>query len=77
MTFDSTRIGSITRIWPQPDGKYIVDGNPTVRRRNANGSADSSFTSPVLDVSDSNGRSVDMVIIQPDGTLIVADGSSR
>ena len=71
MTFDATGVGTVTRIWPQPDGKYIVDGNFTVRRRNANGSADSSFISPVFEVADSNGRSVDTVIVQPDGTLIV------
>jgi len=72
MTFDSTGVGAITKIWRQPDGKYIVDGNnANLRRRNANGSSDNTFTSPTLDTFGGSGRSVDAVIVQADGTLIV------
>jgi uncharacterized delta-60 repeat protein len=69
-SFDATGPVSVERIWPQPDGKYITTGFATIRRRNANGSIDNSFSAPTI-TNGSNAATFDTVVIQPDGTLIV------
>ncbi len=69
-TLTATGLGGVDRIWRQPDGKYLVTGT-TIRRRNSDGTADSSFVSPELNTSSSSGSSVDTVVIEADGSLIV------
>ncbi len=70
-TLNATGIGSVLRIWRQPDGKYVFTGGTTIARRNSDGTADNSFVSPTFDTIGSNGRSIDAVILQPDGTFIL------
>ncbi|MEO8574244.1 MAG: FG-GAP-like repeat-containing protein [Pyrinomonadaceae bacterium] len=60
------------RIWLQPDGKYIVSGGSIIRRRNADGTADTSFVGPTFATFSSGNQTIDAVVIQPDGTYIVA-----
>ena len=76
-TLNATGTGGITRIYLLPDGKYVTSSGGTVARRNFDGSIDPTFTAPVFDSSDSNGRWIDSIIVQPDGTLIVGGRFDR
>ena len=69
-TFNSSGVIG-ARIYIQPDGKYLYSSVGNVGRRNSDGTADPTFTVAVFDSTDSNGRSVDAVVLQPDGTVIV------
>lgn len=61
----------VVRAYLQPDGKYLITNNTAVYRRNPDGSADATFAAPVFGTSGSNGTSIDALILQPDGSLIV------
>ncbi|HEX6125868.1 MAG TPA: FG-GAP-like repeat-containing protein [Pyrinomonadaceae bacterium] len=71
-TFNAGLLGGVERIWPQADGRYIITGDATVRRRNNDGTPDASFVSPTFQIPGSSiTPRVDTVVLQPDGTLIV------
>ena len=71
-TFNAGTLGSVERIWAQPDGKYIITGNGTIRRRNNDGTPDAGFVSPTFQIPGSSATVyVDTVVVQPDGTLLV------
>jgi uncharacterized delta-60 repeat protein len=61
---------SVDRVWLQPDGKYLLT-NVTISRRNADGAVDNSFVSPTFDTIGSNGRTLDSVVVQSDGSIII------
>jgi uncharacterized delta-60 repeat protein len=70
-TLNATGSGGVARILRQPDGKYLYTNVSSIARRNADGTADPSFTAPLFDTTGSNGRSLDSIVLQPDGTIII------
>jgi uncharacterized delta-60 repeat protein len=70
-TFNAGTLGGVQRIWPQADGKYVITGSGSIRRRNSDGTADGTFVSPTLTVPSGNDPVIDTVVVQPDGTFIV------
>src|SRR4030095_7064556 len=66
----NANVGGGFRIWLQPGGKYLLTG-AYVFRRNTDGSADTSFVAPAFDTLGSNGRSIDAVVDQADGGMIL------
>ncbi len=69
-SFNATGISSGLRLWLQGNGKYVFTG-ATIQRRNADGSVDAGFAPPLFDTTGSNGRIINSVVNQPDGSLIL------
>ncbi|HMJ09144.1 MAG TPA: FG-GAP-like repeat-containing protein, partial [Pyrinomonadaceae bacterium] len=70
-SFNAGSPGGVERIWLQSDGKYLFSGNATLARRNVDGTADTSFVSPALNNSGSDGPKVNDILVRSDGSLIV------
>lgn len=70
-TFNAGTSVSVGRVWLQPDGKYVITSGATIFRRNSDGTPDASFTTSIVDTTDSSTETIDTVVTQPDGTLIV------
>jgi uncharacterized delta-60 repeat protein len=69
-SFDAGGLPSTTRLYLQPDGKYILlNRNAGIFRRNYDGSPDSSFTPPVF--THPSFTEVATVLLRPDGSMIV------
>ena len=69
-TFDAGSIGPVGRLFPQPDGKYLVTSGiaPQLTRRNSDGSLDTGFTFPALMPSSAQ---IFAVLPLPDGGVLI------
>ena len=67
-------VGTVTGLIRQPDGKYILlpgSQAATVIRRNADGSADTSFVAPTFVTSSSSDLHLQTILLMQDGSILV------
>lgn len=70
-TFNATGTPGVGKIYLLADGRYFAHNSITLTRRNSDGSVDNTFTPATVDSSDSNGRSINSLVLQPDGGAIL------
>jgi uncharacterized delta-60 repeat protein len=75
LSFTADSVGGVNHVWRQPNGKYIIaqnGGDAVLRRRNADGTPDGTFSSTVFKYSPSSTDArINSLVFQVNGKMIV------